>query len=93
MLFRSGGGANGANANGGGGNGSASRGDFQLEQIVNDGWALREYYKWSERKSDTTGQIVPFNHYETQNKDNIFMKSLNLTANASTQRQRGGRPR
>jgi hypothetical protein len=53
-------------------------GEYQLESIVNDGWALREYYKWSDRKSDTSGQIVPFNHYETQNKDYIFMKSLNL---------------
>lgn len=56
------------------------RTDQQLEQIVADGWALREYYKWSERKSDTSGQIVPFNHTTSANKDNIFTKSLNLTS-------------
>lgn len=78
-----------ANVGGGGGGGGASgtgagRVELQLEAIVNDSWALREFYKWAERKSDTSGQIVPFNHYGAQNKDNIYMKSLNLTStNAS----------
>lgn len=74
-----GGGGGGGGAVTGGASGS-SRVDLQLEQIVNDSWALREYFKWAERKSDTSGQIVPFNHYGAQNKDNIFMKSLNLAS-------------
>jgi len=36
--------------------------DLQLEAIVNDSWALREFYKWAERKSEGNGQIVPFAH-------------------------------
>jgi hypothetical protein len=61
---------------------SVGRTDHQLEQIVNDSWALREYFKWSERKSDTSGQIVPFNHTTSQNKD-FYIKSLNLSSGAA----------
>lgn len=63
---------------------STGRTDSQLEAIVNDQWALREYFKWADRKSDTSGQIVPFNHTTSQNKDYVVLKSLNLAPTSTT---------
>lgn len=40
--------------------------------------------RWSERKSDTSGQIVPFTHTTSANKDNIYIKSLNLASGSSS---------
>jgi len=64
----------------GGGNGGVVGMERVLEAVVGDAWALREYYKWAERQSNSSGQIVPFNNYETQNKDSIVMKSLTLAS-------------
>lgn len=57
---------------------NAARPDLQLEAVVSDAAALREYHKWAARRNEGSGQIVPFNHSGTANKEGVYQKSLNL---------------